>query len=239
MHGALDEPALEVSDLGVRYGATVAVERVSLRLDPGELVALVGPNGAGKSSLLRAIMGLVGHSGTATVHTRRVGTQGVAFVPQRADVDLQFPITVEQVVADGRRPFRAPWRPLGRGDRAAVRRALSLVGLDGLERRPLSVLSGGQAQRAFVARALAQEADLLLLDEPLTGIDASTAAALIALLGGIAASGRAILLSTHDLAQVRERFTRCLVLNRRLVADGPPADVLGPEQLEALFFAHA
>jgi ABC-type Mn2+/Zn2+ transport system ATPase subunit len=223
----------------VRYGPTVAVEHVSVHLDPGELVALVGPNGAGKSSLLRAVMGLVDHSGTATVHTRRTGTRGVAFVPQHADVDLQFPITVEQVVADGRRPFRAPWRPLRRDDRAAVQRALSTVGLDGLERRPISQLSGGQTQRAFIARALAQEADLLLLDEPLSGVDVPTASALIELLEGLAANGRSILLSTHDLAQVRERFERCLVLNRRLVADGPPADVLSPDQLEALFFAHA
>jgi ABC-type Mn2+/Zn2+ transport system ATPase subunit len=223
----------------VRYGPTVAVEHVRLRLAPGELVALVGPNGAGKSSLLRAVMGLVDHSGTATVHTRRAGTRGVAFVPQRADVDLQFPITVEQVVADGRRPFRAPWRPLRRDDRAAVRRALSTVGLDGLERRPISQLSGGQTQRAFIARALVQEADLLLLDEPLWGVDVPTASALVDLLEVLAANGRGILLSTHDLRQVRERFERCLVLNRRLVADGSPADVLGPDQLQALFFAHA
>ena len=235
MHGRLDQPALEVCDLGVRYGPTVAVEHVSLHLDPGELVALVGPNGAGKSSLLRAVMGLVDHSGTATVHTRRAGTRGVAFVPQRADVDLQFPITVEQVVADGRRPFRAPWRRLRGEDRAAVRRALSTVGLDGLERRPLSQLSGGQTQRAFIARALAQEADLLLLDEPLAGVDAPTADALVNLLQTLASSGRSIVLSTHDLVQVRRRFTRCLLLNRRLVADGAPADVLGPDQLEALF----
>ena len=239
MHGKLDRPALDVADLGVRYGPTVAVEHVSLHLHPGELVALVGPNGAGKSSLLRAIMGLVGHSGTATVHTRRAGTRGVAFVPQHADVDLQFPITVEQVVADGRRPFRAPWRPLRRDDRAAVRRALSTVGLDGLERRPISQLSGGQTQRAFIARALAQEADLLLLDEPLSGVDVPTASALIELLEGLAANGRSILLTTHDLTQVRKHFDRCLVLNRRLVADGAPASVLGPDQLEALFFAHA
>jgi ABC-type Mn2+/Zn2+ transport system ATPase subunit len=99
--------------------------------------------------------------------------------------------------------------------------------------------SGGQTQRAFIARALAQEADLLLLDEPLSGVDVPTASALIELLESLAANDRSILLSTHDLVQVRDRFERCLVLNRRLVADGPPADVLGPDQLEALFFAHA
>jgi ABC-type Mn2+/Zn2+ transport system ATPase subunit len=170
-------------------------------------------------------------AGRVLVHTRRPGSKGVAFVPQRAHVDLSFPITVEQLVGDGRRPFVAPWRRLRREDRAAVRRALSTVGLDGLERRALGELSGGQVQRAFIARALAQDADLLLLDEPLSGIDAPTAEALVELLHGIAATGRAIVLSTHDLAHVHRRFARCMLLNRRLLADGPPRDVLDAERL--------
>jgi ABC-type Mn2+/Zn2+ transport system ATPase subunit len=231
MHGKLDRPALDVRDVSVRYDDQPAVQHVTTHVDPGEVVALVGPNGAGKSSLLHAIMGLVPSDGRVLVHTRRPGSAGIAFVPQRADIDLHFPITVEQVVADGRRPFRPPWRRLRREDRAAVQRALSTVGLDGLERRTLSELSGGQVQRAFIARALAQDADLLLLDEPLSGIDAPTADALVDLLHSLAATGRAIVASTHDLALVHRRFARCLLLNRRLLADGPPHEVLDGERL--------
>jgi ABC-type Mn2+/Zn2+ transport system ATPase subunit len=217
---------LTARGVGVRYGSTVALEGVSVSLDPGELVALVGPNGAGKSSLLRAVLGLVPCTGEVVLGD-------VAFVPQRQDVDLDFPITVEQVVAAGRRPFRR-WRPR-REDRQAVARALARVGLDGLERRGLGSLSGGQAQRVFIARALAQEAGVLLLDEPLTGVDAATTQSLLELFARLAGDGAALLVSTHDLELVRRAFARCIALNRRVVGDGDPGDVLGPAGLERLF----
>jgi manganese/iron transport system ATP-binding protein len=211
---------LHARALGVRYGSSIALEEVSVRLHPGERVALVGPNGAGKSSLLRALLGLVPHTG-------QVLLGDVAFVPQRQDIDLDFPITVAQVVAMGR-------RRLGR-DRRAVARALARVGLDGLERRSLSTLSGGQAQRVFIARALAQEAGVLLLDEPLTGVDAATTQSLLELFARLAGDGAALLVSTHDLELVRRAFARCIALNRRIVGDGDPGDVLGPAGLERLF----
>jgi ABC-type Mn2+/Zn2+ transport system ATPase subunit len=237
LHGELDTPALEVRDLSVRYDGHTAVQQVTTHVHPGEVVALVGPNGAGKSSLLRAVMGLVPREGRVLVHARRAGSTGIAFVPQRADVDLQFPVTVEQIVADGRRPFRSTWRRQRPEDRAAVRRALSTVGLDGLERRTLGELSGGQVQRAFIARALAQDADLLLLDEPLGGIDAPTADALVDLLHTLATTGRAIVATTHDLALVHRRFARCLLLNRRLLADGAPREVLDGDRLAGFLLA--
>lgn len=239
MHRRVDQPVLAVAGLSVRYGTTIALRDVTLRVQAGELVALVGPNGAGKSSLMRAVVGLARHEGEVTIRTTRPRACAVAFVPQRADVDLQFPITVEQLAADGRRPFTASWRPLRREDRQAVARALGTVGLDGLERQPIGELSGGQQQRAFIARALAQEAELLLLDEPLSGVDAPTAAALVDLLQALARAGRTIVLSTHDLAQVRHRFARCVALNRTVVGDGPPGEILRATQLEALFLAHA
>ena len=237
MHGELDAPALDIRDLSVRYDGHAAVQQVTTHVHPGEVVALVGPNGAGKSSLLRAVMGLVPRDGRVLLHARRPGSAGVAFVPQRADVDLQFPVTVEQIVADGRRPFRSTWRRLRDEDRAAVQRALSTVGLDGLERRTLGELSGGQAQRAFIGRALAQDADLLLLDEPLNGIDAPTADALVDLMHALAGTGRAIVATTHDLALVHRRFARCLLLNRRLLADGAPREVLDGERLAGFLLA--
>ena len=237
MHGELDTPALDIRDLSVRYDGHTAVQQVTTHIHPGEVVALVGPNGAGKSSLLRAVVGLVPREGRVNLHVRRSGSAGIAFVPQRADVDLQFPVTVEQIVGDGRRPFRPTWRRMSREDRAAVQRALSTVGLDGLERRTLGELSGGQAQRAFIARALAQDADLLLLDEPLNGIDAPTADALVDLLHTLATTGRAIVATTHDLALVHRRFARCLLLNRRLLADGAPREVLDGERLAGFLLA--
>ncbi len=244
MHGALDEPALALRDVAVRYGEVEALAPVSLEVEPGELVALVGPNGAGKTSLLRAVLGLVPHRGEVVIHGRSCDRRGhrlaAAYVPQRLDLDLGFPITVEQVVACARRPFRPTWRrpPAVRRraavrDRQAVSRALSRVGADGLERRSIGALSGGQLQRVLLARALAQEADVLLLDEPLTGVDEPTSAALVDLLETLAADGVALLVSTHDLALVRARFGRCVALSGRVVADGPPPEVLRAAVVEA------
>jgi ABC-type Mn2+/Zn2+ transport system ATPase subunit len=238
VHGGVDEPALAADGVSVAYGGRPALEDVSFALQPGELVALVGPNGAGKTSLFKAALGLVPHRGEIIVHGRK--RHALAYVPQRLDVELDFPITTGQVVADGRRPYRRAWRGLGTADRQAVARALSRVGLDGLERRAVGELSGGQLQRALVARALAQEADVLLLDEPLAGVDASACEALVDLFEQLAAAGTALLVSTHDLALVRRRFARCIAVNRRLVGDGAPDDVLAPEELEHFFLpAHA
>jgi len=244
VHGALDEPALALRDVAVSYGDVEAVAPVTLDVEPGELVALVGPNGAGKTSLLRAVLGLVPHAGEVVIHGRTCDRRGhrlaAAYVPQRLDLDLEFPITVEQVVGCARRPFRAaPWRGPGARRRVAVRdrqaiaRALSRVGADGLERRSIGSLSGGQLQRVLLARALAQEADVLLLDEPLTGVDEPTSGALVDLLAALAADGVALLVTTHDLALVRARFGRCIALSGRVVADGSPSEVLRAAVVEA------
>lgn len=233
MHQGVSEPALDLRAVSVAYGSRLAVENVCATLDPGEVVALVGPNGAGKSSLMHAVLGIVPSTGGVVVHTHRRG--GLAFVPQGREVDVGFPITIEQVVMQGRRPFIRFGRRPKRTDRQAVSRALSTVGLDGLERRALGELSGGQVQRVLFARALAQEADVLLLDEPFSGVDRPTTGALVDLLGAIAQAGMAVLIATHDLALVRERFMRCLLLNRRLAGDGPPDEVLAGPRLEALF----
>jgi len=241
MHGVGDEPALQTRGLDVSYGWVVAARDVSLAVDPGELVALVGPNGAGKSSVLHAILGHVAHSGDVVLHGRSCGRRhrtDVAFVPQRQAVELDFPITVAQVVACGRRPFVRFARRPGREDRQAIAQALSRVGLDGLEHRPIGELSGGQAQRVFIARAIAQQADVLLLDEPLTGVDAPTARSLLELFCVLCDSGAAIVVTTHDLGLVRERFGRCVALNQTVVGDGDPRDVLGPAGLERML-AHA
>lgn len=240
MHGVghPPEPALRLRDVHVHYGETHAVRNANVVVQPGELVALVGPNGAGKTSLLRAILGLTPYTGDVVVHGRSCGSgrrTSIAYVPQRSDVDLDFPMTLGQVVASGRRALRRSWQRPGRADRQAAARALSRVGLDGLEHRALTELSGGQVQRGFIARALAQEADVLLLDEPLTGVDALTTDALLELFARLAADGAALVVTTHDLPLVRGHFARCLALNGAIVADGAPAEVLAPTELERVF----
>jgi ABC-type Mn2+/Zn2+ transport system ATPase subunit len=234
VHGGLnDEPALSLDGVTVRYGRTVAVEGASLVVEQGELVALVGPNGAGKSTLFRAALGLVPYEGRIVVHqTRR---RGIAFVPQRLDVDLDFPITVGQVVATGRRAVVGGLLRAAARQGPAVARCLSRVGLDGMERRPLGSLSGGQVQRVLIARALAQEPSVLLLDEPLAGVDPMVTGSLVDLFVRLADEGAAIVVSTHDLALVRERFARCVAINRTIVGDGDPAAVLAPAGLERFF----
>jgi len=232
MHEGL-EPALFLDAVTVRYGRTVAVENASLAVAHGELVALVGPNGAGKSTLFRAALGLLPFEGRIVVH--QIRRRGVAFVPQRLDVDLDFPITAGQVVATGRRALRSRGLPSWSRDRQAIARCLTRVGLGGMGRRPLGSLSGGQVQRVLIARALAQEPTVLLLDEPLAGVDVAVTESLVDLFARLADEGAAIVVSTHDLALVRARFSRCIAINRSIVGDGQPATVLAPAGLERFF----
>jgi ABC-type Mn2+/Zn2+ transport system ATPase subunit len=233
VHDGIAESALSLRDVTVRYGETLAVDGLSFSVGQGELVALVGPNGAGKSTVFRAALGLVPYRGRIVLHeTRR---HAVAFVPQRIDVELDFPITVGQVVQTGRRALGRRQAYRSAAGAQAVERCLVRVGLEGLERRPLETLSGGQLQRTLVARALAQEPSVMLLDEPLAGVDPAISVSLIDLFERLAAEGVAIVVTTHDLALVRERFTRCIALNTRLVGDGSPAEVLAPEGLERFF----
>jgi ABC-type Mn2+/Zn2+ transport system ATPase subunit len=231
--------ALEVRDLTVRYGGVPVVVDVSFALPAGQVVALVGPNGAGKSTLYRALVGLAPHDGEVVMHGqpchRRAGRSRAAYIPQRSDVDLDFPITVGEVVLAGRRRFLRARRFARPADRAAVGEALERVGLPRVERRPIGALSGGELQRVYLARALAQQADILLLDEALSGVDRPGTRDLLDLFDRLAGDGATILVATHDLALARRRFGRCLALNRRLVADGPPVTALDGGRLEAVF----
>jgi ABC-type Mn2+/Zn2+ transport system ATPase subunit len=233
-------PVLRVEDVTVTYPPnTLALDDVSFEVGVGELIAVVGPNGAGKSTLFKAISGLVTHDGAVELcgthcHHRR-DRLGAAYIPQRDDFDSDFPITVGQLVVAGRRRFlRLAQRP-GQRHRQAAHDALERVGLADLGRRPLSTLSGGQMQRALLARALAQEAHLILLDEALSGIDQPRTEALLDLFADLAASGTSLLIATHDLSLARRRFSRCLAINHRLIADGAPDHVLDPPTVEATF----
>ena len=230
---------LEVHELGVRYGAHHALHDVSFSVGHGELIAVIGPNGAGKSTMFKAICGLVNHEGVVEVngvhchdHTDRMD---LAYIPQRNDSDLNFPITVGELVLAGRRRFHRWYQRPTAADRAKADEALHRVRLDGLGDRALTELSGGQLQRAYVARALAQEASVVLLDEALSGVDQPTTQELIDVFASLAADGTTVLVATHDLALARRRFGRCIAVNGTLRADGAPNDVLSLEVLDATF----
>ena len=230
---------LAVEQVSVDYGATPALESVSFRAHCGHTLALIGPNGAGKSTLLHALAGLlrIRKGGQilwngAPLHRTR---HEIAFMPQRSEVDWRFPLTVRQLVAMGRYPALGAWGTLRQHDRDIIDKALETLRLADLQDRQIGELSGGQQQRAFLARALAQEAHILLLDEPFTGLDVPGTEALGALLSALAAEGRLVIASHHDLATAPAIFDRTLLLRRRALAYGPTAEVLTEENLTAAF----
>jgi len=223
--------AVEVHGLRVRYDNGVeALQGVDFTLPRGTALGIVGPNGSGKSTLLKAVAGLVKPSdGVVRVQGRppRALPPGtIGYVPQVEDVDWQFPVSVRDVVAMGRYPRVGPFTPFSAHDRSAVARAIEALDLGVLADRHISALSGGQQQRTFIARAVAQEPLLLLLDEPTTGVDAATEESLLRLVRGLVADGLPVLMTTHDLDRAPEWFDRLIVVDRKVLADGKPADVL-------------
>jgi len=227
-------PALEVRGLRVSYGAQPVLEDVAFALPAGQLVGIIGPNGAGKTSMLKAILGLIPiESGTITAGGAAITRRGghVAYVPQRDAINWRFPASVADVVLMGRYG-RLGWlkRP-GAAARAIALRCLEQVGMDLFAARPIAALSGGQQQRVFLARALAQEPEVLLLDEPISGVDAPTQEVILAILSSLAAQGKTLLITTHDLRCNMQHFDALLALNRRVIALGPVEQVLTPDVL--------
>ena len=242
-HYALHQPGtpiLAVSGLTMHYNGLAALDDVTFDLHVGEQVAVVGPNGAGKSTLLKAVAGVLAPtSGTVTVYGHGPGGHiCIAYVPQRTAVDWQFPVTVSDVVLMGRIGQLGLFRQPGKRDFAKVRECLDLVSITDLAKRQINELSGGQQQRMFIARALAQEAELMLMDEPLTGLDAPSQEGIFQLLDDLRARGVTIMLSTHDLDQAVQYFDRVMLLNRRLLGFGEPADVFTPERLMQAYGGH-
>ena len=229
---------LVVDRVDVRYRRIEALQGVSMATSCGSCVALIGPNGAGKSTLLKAIAGLIPLTGGRILwRGTKVArwSREIAYLPQRENVDWQFPITVDRVVRMGRFPQAGWWRPFSAADEAAIERAIGLMDLGPLSKRQISELSGGQQQRVFLARALAQEAHVLLLDEPFTGLDRNSKASLAATLREIAAEGRLVIASHHDMDTVRDIYDEILLLNRREVAFGPVNDVFTEAMLDKTF----
>jgi manganese transport system ATP-binding protein len=233
-------PALAVSGVGVRYRDVTALIDASLTLSPGLVCGLVGMNGSGKSTLFKAIMGVVRpDSGTIEIFggapskARKDGT--VSYVPQSESVDWTFPVSVRDVVMMGRYGKQNWMRSPRAADRDAVDAAIERVELTDLADRQIGQLSGGQRKRAFVARAIAQEATLLLLDEPFAGVDKRTEATITALLRELTAAGASVLVSTHDLHALPDLCDEAILLQQRVLMHGTPEEVLRPENLARAF----
>ncbi len=233
-------PVITCDHLTVRYGARTALAELTAEIPGGSLVALLGPNGAGKSTLLRALLGWHAPAGGAVRFGGRAERRArprIAYLPQHPEIDWDFPIGVRSVVAQGRYARRWLFRGRGTEDRAAVERALADLDLLPVADRPIRQLSGGQQQRMFLARAVAQDADVLLLDEPFAGLDPRATAELAALLARWQSQGRTVIAAVHDLAVARTYFPRALLIRTRLIAAGSVEEVLAPAHLHAAFGA--
>ncbi|MFV1440106.1 metal ABC transporter ATP-binding protein [Phaeobacter sp. JH18-32] len=235
---SLDRSPLAIRGLTVTYGEKPAVFSVDMTVEPGRMTAIIGPNGAGKSTLLKAALGIVPPvSGRVQVFGKPLDSQRarIAYVPQRASVDWDFPTRVIDVVMMGLyRELGLLGRITGR-HRTEAQACLDRVGMGDFATRQIGQLSGGQQQRVFLARALAQGADLYLLDEPFAGVDAATEKAIIAVLKQLRADGRTVVVVHHDLATVGEYFDNVFLINTRKVAEGPVAQAFTAETLQSAY----
>lgn len=234
----MQEIPLETHDLTVAYEKRPVLYGVDVKVPEGKLVGIIGPNGAGKSTFIKAIMGIVGTSGgwvkvfgkSFAKNAKRVG-----YVPQRESVDWDFPVSVMDVVLMGRYGKLGLMGRVSKGDREIAEACLAKVGMLPYAKRQISNLSGGQQQRVFLARALAQESDLYLMDEPFVGVDAATEAAIIELLRELKNRGKTILVVHHDLPTAQKYFDMLLLLNMRLVAFGETSEVFTQELLQKTY----
>jgi manganese/zinc/iron transport system ATP- binding protein len=233
-----EAPILEAHNLTVAYREKPVLWHVDFAIRGPSLVGIVGPNGAGKSTLLKAVLGLLpvgsGHAEFFGQPLRKVRNR-VGYVPQRESVDWDFPIQVLDVVLMGTYG-RLGWiRRPGSAERDLARECLAKMGLGGLEKRQIGQLSGGQQQRVFLARALAQKADLYFMDEPMAGVDAATEQAIFRTLGELRDQGKTVIVVHHDLRSVPERFDQLLLINQRLVAHGPTKEVFTADILRKTY----
>lgn len=228
-----DKPILDVHNVHVRYNGRVALEDITFHLHVGERVAVVGPNGAGKSTLFKVVTGVLQpNSGEVTISGSKPSVHScIAYIPQRSQVDWNFPVSVADVVMMGRSAKLGPLNWPKKHDWDFVQHTLGTVELANLSRRQIGQLSGGQQQRMFIARALAQEAELMLMDEPLTGLDTPSQEGLLDLLDKLQDDKVTVMVATHDLEQAARHFGRIMLLNHRIIALGSPGEVLHSEKL--------
>lgn len=233
-----NQPALEIHDLTVSYHKKPVLWGIDLAIEEGQLVGIIGPNGAGKSTLVKSIMGLLPLSsgwikayGEPVKKNRRL----IGYVPQRETVDWDFPVTAFDVVLMGRYGHVGWFRRPGAADRRLAHECLEKLGIGSLAERQINNLSGGQQQRVFLARALAMESRIYLMDEPFAGVDAATESAIVVLLKEMRDQGKTCLVVHHDLQTAPEYFDSMILLNMHLVAHGPTSEVFTPELLQKTY----
>ena len=239
-------PVISLKHVNVSYHSVdqrrqgTALDDISFQIDLGEQIAIVGPNGAGKSTLIKLIAGILNPS-SGEVEIYGSGPGGhicIGYVPQRSQIDFSFPVTVEEVVMMGRVGKIGLFRWPRSKDWSVVRECLSRVNAADLARKQIGELSGGQQQRVFIARAIAQEAEILLLDEPFAGLDIPSQEAIIEILQGLSAEDVTVLLATHDLEMAADNFDRVMLLNRKLISFALPSTALTPANLMTAYSGH-
>ncbi|HEY5596577.1 MAG TPA: metal ABC transporter ATP-binding protein [Candidatus Bipolaricaulota bacterium] len=233
----VNAPILKLAEVCLNYDANAALEGLSFQLKTGERVAVVGPNGAGKSTLFQVIAGILAPSrGDIHIYGHRPGRHlCIAYVPQRTQVDWTFPVNVTDVVMMGRVGKLGLLRYPGRVDWDFVRSCLEALSIADLAKRQIAQLSGGQQQRMMIARALAQEAELMLMDEPLTGLDVRSQGDILDVMDVLRGRGVTVMVATHDLDLAARRFDRVMLLNRRVFGFGPPEEVFTQARLAAAY----
>jgi manganese/iron transport system ATP-binding protein len=238
-HSSADVPArIDFDDISVLYNNRPALDHITLSIPHGQQVAVVGPNGAGKSTLFKVLVGLVTpDSGSIQIHSQPLvnDVYCVAYVPQREEVDLRFPITVQEVIMMGRYRHYGLLKKPDHADHEMVENAMERLHITKLAKRALNELSGGQLQRVFLARAIAQEPHILLMDEPFNGVDLSTQEATFQLLSELKKQDVTVLVSTHDLNMAANKFESIILLKKRLIAYGTSAEVMKRDYLAAAF----
>ena len=232
-HHELNKPILDVQRISVRYNGRVALEDITFHLHAGERIAVVGPNGAGKSTLFKVVAGVLPPStGEVNIFGSRPRSHVcIAYIPQRSQVDWNFPVSVADVVMMGRSAKLGLLNWPHKRDWEYVHRALEIVELSDLAQRQIGQLSGGQQQRMFIARALAQEAELMLMDEPLSGLDTPSQEGLLNLLDTLRNQNVTVMVATHDLDQATRHFDRIMLLNHRIIAFDVPQNVMHTDHL--------
>lgn len=231
-----DIPALDVNDLSAGYaGDKLAIQKVNFTVQRGEKIAVIGPNGAGKSTLFKAIVGLIPFtSGHISIHGEdcRTSHNLVGYVPQHDAIDWTFPVTVYDVIMMGRARQIGWFRWAGAKDKDVVSRLLEQLSLQDLQHRPIGSLSGGQKQRVFIARALAQETNVLIMDEPFTGVDTTSEADILELLSELQKQGITIIMSTHNMEMAANEFDKLLLIKQTALAFGSAQAVLQADILQ-------